>query len=81
VDHEVLERLEEKTRRAVEVLAALRSENERLSRELEEAKDRATPAEDSGREALEDQLRLLRDERQAVRNRVEGLIRMIEEAL
>lgn len=79
MDHEVLERLEEKTRRAVEALTALRSENERLSRELDEA--RATPSDDSGREALEDQLRLLRDERQAVRNRVEGLIRMIEEAL
>lgn len=72
---EVLERLEEKARRVVETMAALREENQRLSRQLEDA---GPDREDDGRKRLEQEVRLLRDEREAMRERVENLIHLLE---
>ena len=76
VDSEALDRLEVKTRKAVEALEKLRAENEQMARELQAAGTTGDPPEE-----LQDELRLLHDERQAVRRRVEGLISLLEEAL
>ena len=78
VDSEALDRLEVKARKAVEALAKLRAENEQMARNLRAAPDGASG---DPPEQLQDELRLLHDERQAVRRRVEGLISLLEEAL
>ena len=73
MDKSTLDRLEERTRQAVAALQALRRDNEKLQSELQ----------GSGKAAGGDaeELHILREERQAVRERVEGLVRVLEEAL
>ena len=72
VDKSTLDRLEERTRQAVEALQALRRDNKKLQSDLESAGQ----AGDGGSAELQ----LLREEREAVRARVEGLVRVLEEA-
>lgn len=77
---EVLDKLEQKARRAAETLSSLREENDRLTRALGNART----MDDSGaesRERLEERMSVLQEERDAVRERVEELITLLEEAL
>lgn len=72
-----LDMLEEKTRQAVEALESLRRDNERLVQELRDRGD-----EGGGAAApLDEEIQLLRQERDAVRERVEGLIHLLEASL
>ena len=75
---DVLDHLEQKIRRTLQDLEALRQENRRL----EEGIGATTrPAEGgAGVEKLEEELRVLHEERSAVRERVERLIALLEEA-
>jgi FtsZ-binding cell division protein ZapB len=75
---DVLDHLEQKIRRTLQDLEALREENRRLGQGMGTA---APPAEDGVRvERLEEELRILHEERSAVRERVERLIALLEEA-
>jgi len=75
---DVLDHLEQKIRRTLQDLESLREENRRLA----EGGGAATrPAEGGAAvERLEKELRLLHEERSAVRERVERLIALLEEA-
>ena len=81
MDTKLLDRLERKTRRLVEELEKLRLENTRLTQELEDAQDAVRtmerPEADPG---LGSRLRVLEEERVAVRGRVEKLVSLLEEA-
>jgi FtsZ-binding cell division protein ZapB len=74
MDNEMLNRLEEKVRAALEKMEELRQENRRLTRQLQGSKGDAREAPDH----LEEQLQLLQDERATVRSRIEGLIDWME---
>ena len=75
---DVLDHLEQKIRRTLQELEALREENRRLGQGMGTA---APSAVDEPRvERLEEELRLLHEERSAVRERVERLIALLEEA-
>lgn len=74
---DVLDRLEQKIRTVVAEMETLRQENHRLGQELDRAARGATGGEEM--ERLERQLDLLREERAAVRERVERLIGLLEE--
>jgi len=75
---DVLDHLEQKIRRTVQDLEALREKNRRLGEDLEAATRPAQGGPDVGR--LEEELRVLHGERSAVRERVERLIALLEEA-
>ena len=77
MDTEILNRLEEKVRAAVEKMEELRQENRRLTRQLKKSPGKASAAEDNGHE---EELRLLQEERAAVRTRIESLIDWMEAA-
>lgn len=76
MEHDALNRLEEKIRKAVQEMERLRQENQRLAGEAKAGSKRSTSAE-SG---IESELRLLQSERDAVRTRIEGLIEWMEAA-
>ncbi len=76
MEHDALNRLEEKIRKAVQEMERLRQENQRLTGEAKAGSKRSTSAE-SG---IESELRLLQSERDAVRTRIEGLIEWMEAA-
>jgi FtsZ-binding cell division protein ZapB len=75
MDDDILNRLEEKIRAAVEKMEELRQENRRLTRQLEDGNGEPSPPE-----GLEEELRILQDERATVRSRIEGLIDWMEAA-
>ncbi len=78
---DVLNRLEEKTRRVAKTLTALRRDNLRLTRELEQAQQAsASGTEKSGSGSQEPRVRLLEEERAMVRGRVEKLIALLEDS-
>ena len=77
MDSEMLDRLEEKVRAAVERMEELRQENRRLTRKLKASPDKPSAARDNGHEK---ELRLLQEERAAVRSRIESLIEWMEAA-
>ncbi len=77
MDSELLDRLEEKVRAAVEKMEELRQENQHLTRKLKGSAGRAPAAQDNG---FEEELRLLQEERANVRSRIESLIDWMEAA-
>ncbi len=77
MDSEILNRLEEKVRAAVEKMEELRQENRRLTRKLKGSAGKASAAHDNG---FEEELRLLQEERATVRSRIESLIDWMEAA-
>ncbi len=77
MDIDILNRLEEKVRAAVEKMDELRQENRRLTRKLKGSTGKASAARDNG---VEKELRLLQEERAAVRSRIESLIDWMEAA-
>jgi FtsZ-binding cell division protein ZapB len=77
MDGEILNRLEEKVRAAVEKMEELRQENRRLTRKLKGSSGKASAAQDNG---FEEELRLLQEERATVRSRIESLIDWMEAA-
>ena len=81
MESEALNRLEDKVRRAADLIAELRRENQRLARELESARSAPDPeARTKGQGKLGEQVRLLREERAQVRARVERLVGLLEES-
>lgn len=77
MDLEILNRLEEKVRAAVERMEELRQENRRLTRKLKGSAGKGSAAQDNG---FEEELRLLQEERATVRSRIESLIDWMEAA-
>ncbi len=77
MDSEILNRLEEKVRAAVEKMEELRQENRRLTRKLKGTAGKSSAAQDNG---FEEELRLLQEERATVRSRIESLIDWMEAA-
>ena len=78
---DVLNRLEEKTRRVAKTLTALRRDNLRLTRELQQAQQASTSrTKKSGSSPDEARVRLLEEERVTVRRRVEKLIALLEDS-
>ena len=77
MDNEILNRLEEKVRAAVQKMEELNQENRRLTRQLKKSGGKASAAKDNGNE---EELRLLQEERAAVRTRIESLIDWMEAA-
>ncbi len=77
MDGEILNRLEEKVRAAVEKMEELRQENRQLTRKLKGSAGKAHAAQDNG---FEEELRLLQEERATVRSRIESLIDWMEAA-
>jgi len=77
MDSEMLDRLEGKVKAAVEKMEELRQENKRLTKKLKGSPGKASAAQDNGHE---EELRLLQEERAAVRSRIEGLIDWMEAA-
>ena len=82
MDSEILNRLEEKVRAVVEKMEELPTENRRLTRKLKGSAGKgsagkASAAQDNG---LEEELRLLQEERATVRSRIESLIDWMEAA-
>ncbi len=77
MDSEILNRLEQKVRAAVEKMEELRQENRRLTRKLKGYSGKASAAQDNG---FEEELRLLQEERATVRSRIESLIDWMEAA-
>ena len=76
-----LDRLEAKVRRLVKALEAAREENLRLREELGSAPAGARAAEPPGQGVLLDaRLSALQEERAVVRDRVERVISMLEDA-
>lgn len=80
IDLEPIDRLEEKVKLLVSVIDRLRGEsvraaeeNARLSRELDAMRSRLADAEGAGTE-----LAALREERAAIRSRVDEMLRQIE---
>lgn len=80
VDLQPIDRLEEKVKQLVQLVDRLRAENTRvaddnvrLMRELEAAKSRLTEADTAGAE-----LTAMREERDAVRTRVEEMLAQID---
>lgn len=80
VDLEPIERLEEKVKRLVEAMAALKQEharaqeeNRRLTREIETLAARLTDAEGTSAE-----LTVLRDERDHIKQRVSSLLDQLD---
>ena len=80
VDLQPIDRLEEKVKQLVQLVDRLRAENTRvaddnvrLMRELETAKSRITEADTAGAE-----LTAMREERDAVRNRVAEMLAQID---
>lgn len=80
VDLQPIDRLEEKVKQLVQLVDRLRAENTRVSddnvrlmRELEAAKSRLTEADTAGAE-----LTAMREERDAVRTRVEEMLAQID---
>ena len=75
---DVLDHLEQKIRRTLQDLESLREENRRLGQGM----GAATPTAEGGAavQRLEEELRLLPEERSDVRERVERLIALLEEA-
>jgi FtsZ-binding cell division protein ZapB len=74
---DVLDNLEQKIRRTLQDLEALREENRRLGQGIGTV---AAPAEDGRVERMEEELRMLHEERSVVRERVDRLIALLEEA-
>jgi FtsZ-binding cell division protein ZapB len=70
---EMLNRLEEKVRLAVQEIERLRRENRRLEADRGGKRSRSTASA-----ALRQELRILQEERAALRTRVEGLIQSME---
>ncbi len=77
MDGELLNRLEEKVKAAVEKMEELRQENRRLTRKLKGSAGKPSAAGDNG---FEEELRLLQEERATVRSRIESLINWMEAA-
>lgn len=77
MDMDILNRLEEKVRAAVEKMDELRQENRHLTRKLKGSSGKASAAQDNG---VEKELRLLQEERATVRSRIESLINWMEGA-
>lgn len=77
MDTEILNRLEVKVKAAVEKMEQLRQENRRLTQKLKGSKAKASAAGDHG---TDETLRLLQEERTAVRSRIESLILGMEAA-
>jgi FtsZ-binding cell division protein ZapB len=75
---DVLDHLEQKIRRTLQDLDALREENRKLGQGMGTATHPADGGADV--ERLEEELRVLHEERSAVRERVERLIALLEEA-
>ena len=75
---DVLDNLEQKIRRTLQDLEELREENRRLGLGMGGVTTQEAGGADV--ERLEGELRLLREERTAVRERVEHLIALLEEA-
>ena len=63
MDIEILNRLEEKVKAAVERMEELRQENRRLTRRLKGSAGKSSAAQDNG---FEEELRLLQEERAGV---------------
>jgi FtsZ-binding cell division protein ZapB len=82
MDTDILNRLEEKVRAAVEKMEELRQENRRLTRKLKgsSGKGSAGKASAAQNNGAEKELRLLQEERAAVRSRIESLIDWMEAA-
>jgi FtsZ-binding cell division protein ZapB len=75
---DALDRLEQKIRRAMAEMETLREQNQRLGRDLEKAAAPGGGGDDV--EQLREELRLLHEERAAIRERVERLVALLEEA-
>ena len=77
MDGEILNRLEEKVRAAVEKMEELRQEKRRLTRQRKGSAGKGSATQDNG---FEEELRLLQEERATVRSRIESLIDWMEAA-
>ena len=88
VDLQSLDLLEERVARVLEILAGVRRERDALRQESDDTKERLERAladnrrleqEQKGSRAVNDELDLLKEERQAIRGRVTRLLEMMAE--